>query len=868
MSAEKLKFRLTISLSWPDTPPEPGSRAIGVFRGGRETLLRWLETRLGLQRKPVAQVTRVVRYAARLQAERAESYKASLDADLWGTAQSLLAKRDGLRLLGWNGKEDGRLPTLVRDLVEDEASGNLPPAEADRLGYVLGALADGQRLPEHAVTLREPAAHWPAAWRPVLAKLTLHHEPNRPKAGPLPVTHFTWWRALSTVTAAEATAATLAKAGAEDVVILCEDAQLAGILDDALAARGVPTMGVADRARAHPVLQVLPLALGLMWSPADPERVLEFLLLPVGPIPSSWARRLAEALAERPGIGGEAWFRALGELSERDPEKSKEYLERVRLWISTPEGPSGTPLKQKAVANRCSWVAQWALKRAANAEEDLAAALSQLAAQAASLAELAMAFPRPISEPQLQRLTASVQEGGVSLGGRPAGAKGPRWISSLAELDGRVERLVWFGVHSSGGLDMPWSAADAAALTKAGLDIDFEARRHALKREAERAGLRRVTGPILAVQLATAADVPLHPLWIELDLAAHGKPVLIEDKLADGGGGKAWPLPAEERRLRAWPEPPAVWKVNADNLADRSTTSAGELETRLACPLRWTFEYAAKLRSSAIAQLPEGFLLRGNLSHDVLEEVFGREKPRSADEAARAAGEVFLQRAATEAADLARPAAARQRQEFKEQLERAARAFFEFLKRGRYEVVAFEFEPGGKLLGRDFRGRLDCVLKGKDGGHALVDLKYAGQKKYGELIQTGRAIQLAVYVASLAKDGTKPEDVAAGYFIVDRAHLWTPAEGGLAGAREGESVPDALGLAKVWKAFAAALKAGEGWLDSGEIPVRPLQAPEEWPPGAEIAMKEVDGSRYSNFSGQSVCQYCAYPRLCGMSPVS
>lgn len=818
-----------------------------------------------------------MRYGARLRATKRPSYRASLEADLWGTAKSLLARRDGLRLLGWDGRDDKRLPPLARDLAAVEERGVLAPSEADRLDAVLEALVAGQQLPEHQIVLREPAEKWPAAWRPVLGKLTNHVEENASKALArkplLPDKSLTWWRALSVVTAAEAAAASLAALDSEarETVVLCEDRQLAALLDDALAARGVSPMGAAATTSAHPVLQVLPLALGLLWEPADPEQVLDFLLLPVCPIPASWTRRLAESMAERPGVGGRAWETALAALEKPDKEKAAERRESVRFWISSPAGPSGTALKQATVADRCGKVAEWALRRSSTEEEDVAQALVQLAGQASALAELARAFPEPLSEPQLQRLVSSVQEGGVRSGGHHAGAGGPRWIQSLAELDGPCKRLLWFGVHSSGMGSSPWSVAEAEALAKAGLDMDFEERRHTLERVAERSGLLRVTGPVLAIQLAPAADVPLHPLWLEIGAGSGDKKAeIVEDVLAAGAGGKVWPLAIEERKLQPGYAPPAVWHADPKKLSDRSSTSASELETRLACPLKWTFEYAAKLHSSPIAQLPSGFLLRGNLSHDILEEVFGSSAPKTAEAAARRTGEIFARRVVTDAATLARPAAARQRLELKTQLERAARAFFDLVQRGRYEIVGFEIEPGGTLVGKDFRGRLDCVLKGSDGSPALVDLKYAGIKKYRDLIETGRALQLCVYSAALAQEGGKDklDKVAAGYFIVDRARLWTPAKGGLNGALEDEVIASAPSLTEVWNNFAGALKAAEGWLDSGAIPARPLQKPEDWPKGAEIALREVEGGRNSGFSGLSVCQYCAYPRLCGLEPVS
>lgn len=869
--------RLTISFLWSDTSPTPGYAAVGEARGGRETLLRWLETQLGLQRKPVAQTTRVVRYGARLSAVKRSSYAASLNADLWGTSKALLAKRDGLRLLGWDGRDDSRLPDLVRDFAAIEDRGAIDPSETDRLETVLAALSAGQSLPDHELVLREPIEAWPAAWRPALGKLSVRVESNKPQATIskqiLPEKTITWWRALSVVTAAEAAATVLAGLSHEaaETVVLCEDSQLAALLDDALAAKGVPPLGAAASTMAHPVLQVLPLALGLLWEPADPELVLDFLMLPVGPLPPAWARRLAEALAERPGVGGQAWMAALDQLEHRDPGSAKDRRERVSFWISSPAAMIGAALPQAAVAERCGKVAQWALSRAAGDRGETSHPLIQLAAQASALAELALAFPEPLSEPQLQRLATSVQAGGAQVGGRQAGVGGPRWIRSLAELDAPCKRLLWFGVHSQGSSSSPWSVAEVATLTKVGLDMDFDERRHRLEREAERAGLRRITGPVLAIQLATAADVPLHPLWLEVGAAfGNRKAELLEDILAEGGVRKEWPLDVQQRKLHFETPPPPIWHVAPENLEDRSSTSASELEIRLACPLRWTFEYAAKLQGSPIAQLPAGFLLRGNLSHDILEDVFGSARPKTAEEAARKTGEVFARRIATDAATLARPAAARQRLELKNQLERAARTFFELVERGRYEIVGFEVEPGGTLVGRDFRGRLDCVLKAADGTPALLDLKYSGIKKYRELIETGKALQLCIYSAALSQDGAKGkvDKVAAGYFIVDRARLWTTAAGGLTGAREDEIVAGAPSLAQVWNNFAGALKAAEGWLDSGAIPARPLQKPEEWPKGAEIGLRQVDGSRTSSFTGLSVCQYCAYPRLCGLEPVS
>ena len=81
-----------------------------------------------------------------------------------------------------------------------------------------------------------------------------------------------------------------------ETVIYCENDSLALRLDACLNRLGLPTMGAAAVSRAHPVLQVLPLCLSLCWDPVDPQVLLDFLTLPVNPIPKPVAMPLVEAL--------------------------------------------------------------------------------------------------------------------------------------------------------------------------------------------------------------------------------------------------------------------------------------------------------------------------------------------------------------------------------------------------------------------------------------------------------------------------------------------------------------------------------------------------------------------------------------------
>ena len=61
------------------------------------------------------------------------------------------------------------------------------------------------------------------------------------------------------------------------------------------------------------MLQTLALALALRWEPLDPRDLLAFLIHPVSPMNDGLRDKLACAVAERPGIGGMEWNRAIEE---------------------------------------------------------------------------------------------------------------------------------------------------------------------------------------------------------------------------------------------------------------------------------------------------------------------------------------------------------------------------------------------------------------------------------------------------------------------------------------------------------------------------------------------------------------------------
>ena len=288
---------------------------------------------------------------------------------------------------------------------------------ADRLKRVVDALDCGQQLPAHRCVLVDELKVWPLRWREVLARLTIvPAEEVRPAARNGTALHvaqtvvrggeiqrieqdssFRYLHTLSQSAAVEFIAAALADEPTElaKTVIVCEDDHLALQLDACLNRVGLPTTGASAWSRAHPVLQVLPLSLALCWEPVNPQSLLDFLTLPVSPIPRRAASALASALAQEPGLGSGRWQAALEELCAPDKDPDRKLRGRLDCWLFCERVSVGESIASRLIRARCGVVAQWAAGRAAALAADeqpnvqLIHALQIAAGQASLLGELA-----------------------------------------------------------------------------------------------------------------------------------------------------------------------------------------------------------------------------------------------------------------------------------------------------------------------------------------------------------------------------------------------------------------------------------------------------------------------------------------------
>jgi hypothetical protein len=612
--------------------------------------------------------------------------------------------------------------------------------------------------------------------------------------------------------------------------------------------------------------------MAVCWEPVDPKVLLDFLMLPISPLRRAVSRKLIESLTQQPGIGSERWEEAVTELCSAPNDPDGKIRETLDHWLFNKRTAKNKLLASKDVRARCNLVSQWAMARAMMMEqagqiqEVMIGSLRTVSSYATLLGDLVESQGKEISEPQLARLYEEVVSDGIRIVSLPEAYGGPVHVRNLAEITTPFKRLIWLGLGARNCPASHWPVAELQSMKIDGIDLDDGNRALTELRAAEARGFACIQDSLLAVLLPQDSSRRWHPIWLAMRrvLKDCETPPCLEDLLRDGGTEAIRPfvVGTVEYSIEKAQGPRPLWTVPAALLRDRETVSASELQDRLGCPLKWVFNYQARIRSSPIAEIPESFQLKGTFCHGILERLFRDSATLpSPEEAVALIGQLFDDRLHLDAAPLAQPHQLRDRKRLRAELANATRVLITALAFGGYRIMGIEVDIEGAAFGKKLGGSIDCLAEHNDGHEAVIDFKYAGRSKYQKLLNDGRAVQLATYAHGRAtRSGANGRYPCVAYLVLADGQLFTPSGSSLRcdGNRQ---VVDGPAIRDVWQQFSDAIDACDGWLSAKEpIPARPLQEPAVWPKGVRLVL---DANLPAD-KEQEPCRYCPYKQLCGL----
>ena len=219
------------------------------------------------------------------------------------------------------------------------------------------------------------------------------------------------------------------------------------------------------------------MALELLWDPLSFYALVQFLTHPLCPVPGYARRRLAEKVADAPGIGGAYWQRTLTEVEKHYGEdRAPQVREQITLWIEHERFPSESGAPLDAVIERVEQLAEFFRLRLGEADtaRRLAfhAGYGQCKACLDSLKELQAQGVTVIRPRQLQKLVAQATAKGSDNPLWPAEVGAGQVVSHPGAVIEPVERVIWspLAMPVLPGTD-PWSRSELSALKQVGVEL-------------------------------------------------------------------------------------------------------------------------------------------------------------------------------------------------------------------------------------------------------------------------------------------------------------------------------------------------------------------------------------------------------------
>lgn len=834
-------------------------------------MLTLLETQLGLLKLQPAQAERVVQYEDCLRELDSPTrfYHQSFATDPLGTASHLLDWRDHWLLHGWTGDMPSDAPRRLQDMaaVEALAAAKVSLCIGQRLQAVEAALQ--VRTPDiEAVTVVEPLETWPLRWRAVFKALPVSQSVSLEPASqgflgrlqrqleavandrtPEPCA----WEDDGTVCVVQAETPTLAAHWlatelAKQVPTLMVCADDGARLDAHLAALDLPRQGLTETSEFRPALQVLPLVLDLLWDPLNFEALLQFLTHPVCPIPEYARWRLAQKVANAPGIGGTKWERTLKEIGEHyDESRFAQVREVIREWLEHGRYPveKGAPLV--AVIERVESLLTFFRNRLGETDNARRAAFNaahgQCKACLESLNQLQAQGTEEILPRQLQKLVTQATARGSTNPLSFAEVGAHQIVTEPAAVVEPLDRVIWSPLKMPSLPDSdPWSSRELTALKQVG--VELASVKDQLK-QAAASWLR----PVMAARTQLVLVLPpsgeeVHPLWQTICAVTTSPTVhTLESLIAEGAESLAPVTPVPLPEARRW------WQLPEDVSVElRETESFSSLEKLLFNPYQWLLQYPAKLKTSQIASLGGNFRLFGNLAHGLIEQYFQHPKALSMSEADFEAWftGAFTKLVDHEGASLRGFGKGADLEGFRYRVREALRVLRTHVRDAGMGAVVPEQLLAGHFAEGVVKGKADLVMTRAHDKQVIVDMKWAGQKKYREKLAAGRHLQLVIYAALLHKQsGRWP---ALAYYILNEAqllaasdHVFPQAEVVMSG--------DEANIAELWQCFLATWRWRIQQVHAGqfELVLDTLAATEDSEPPETAMAIETLNSAYNDY---------------------
>ncbi len=805
--------------------PHKKENRLGIKTVGPDGFLHILETQLGIPVRDSSYTSRVVSYLKRMESAGIEGrfFEKSCLVDKFNVAAELLNWRDQWYSGGWNGQirndnlTSGNEKKLL-DVADIEKQSQIPlaPGEGERLQAVLTALQH-QKTQINELQLIDPIANFPKKWRLVIRSFDERKvDVLSPKAEA-----GTDLRRLQQ-TLIELQSGEPALNNSEDIVkpILKNDGSVQVVksgsksvsalavasflnsdsentallsssdgveLDEAFERFNLPRSGFKRYSSARPLLQLLPLAIDLLWEPLNPETLLGFLLLPYAPIPKGLRRALASVVADSPGMNGTSWNSTLEKLLKKDDEASqKKIREVIDLWLNPQRYKVTEGIPLDVLHDRTLLIVDWIARRLALDNDEAQIALFRAANnQVNELAVVLGHFEDQemlLSSEQIHYLIEQVTGSGTDLIDRYAECSPDKPINLVATTTpstfiSHFDTVIWWDIQGQSKPVNPFSKSEVECLESNGVDLIMPEDLYKMDAINSMKPILSATKKLMLILHDDCENQ--HPLVDQMISSMDGwEAITLDDELLTGNSLSKESANMQGSEFNSLPAYRRWWEIKPDkNLGKRERESFSSLELMFKSPYQWILNYKARLRSGALVEIADGNLLKGTLVHHLYELFFLNNNHVLTDKKLDNKSindwfdEAFNQLLNQEGLVLLQPGRTIEKARFEETTRRSLFELIGQLRAAKVVEIEMEGYNEGVFFGGMLSGSIDVRVVNSDGLEAIIDIKWGGKKYKENDLSENKHLQLVIYSylrdLKLKSQGWPP----VAYFIIDDAVL-------------------------------------------------------------------------------------------------
>lgn len=771
--------------------PANGNILLDCHVADTNALLNLLELHAGIYVKPIPFTERLAKYYQAFKRYMTEHpgniLSASFRTTEMGTAKACLAWRDKLVQAGWNGQITGVSPRL--DVLAGVEQYYHCPGLPERLQNMLTLLESKCPLPTGS-TLVLPCKE--DLFPPEIARLihllkkqgtTVEYTPQTPYANDNLHNVVRWLNGQTdamTLLAddpslqlihfeeeqdALAYLATLPD-NAFDVWINADNKQL----DNYLSLAGKPLAGSVTAKSNPPLVQLFTLGLELFSYPQNIHTLLQWLQIPLQPLPARFRYRLANELAKTGGIEHPACKEVIAQFINENAEA--ENLINTFLPVPMEKGIQ-TEALHKFVFQLTSWTKK---QRALLTDKGALAQVAQLE----KLTETLEAVSILLKEETAEFLPFSTVESWVKNLYTPTdfvqyqAQAGTRFtVSSPSQLAAPAKRVIWCDFYKNTEADSRFgflSPQEQAKLAEQGVLIWSPQAENAFHQAMQLQAFTRAQENLTLITCAKRGSQKLTASPLLNRLKSHFK----DDNLAlITRAGKVSPEFLQTTKPLNNVSPEAEIRFTQTNLLDwPEKESATSLDMLIQNPLDYTFTYLADCKDYLDLDAQNTARVKGNVAHDIIARLFeGKTGTEAQTEFEKSYDEVYARTLNEKGMILLLAENKLEEQVFKRDLKTCLQHLASIMQNNGLRAVKCEQEVehalGFALQEPDIllHGFIDMHLQDEQGQHVIFDFKWTSGKHHIDALRKNTSLQLALYKALLAKE-TGTEKIPTAYFLM------------------------------------------------------------------------------------------------------